>query len=85
MHAGINRYFVLTANRVGQEAELHFTGASQVAGPDLDVLARGSEDGAEVVSCEVDPQRARDKQVTPRNHVLEDRRPELYGGLGLDP
>ena len=43
------------------------------------VQASGSEVQVEIV--DVDINLARDKMVTPRNHVLNDRRPEEYTDL----
>lgn len=77
-HALINRIFVATANRVGTEHELHFTGESVIVNPKGELLARASVADEEIVSCRIDLQLAMDKQVTPRNHVLRDRRVELY-------
>jgi hypothetical protein len=28
--------------------------------------------------CEIDPQQAENKQITERNHLFADRRPDLY-------
>jgi predicted amidohydrolase len=78
VHALTNRVFVVTANRVGTEKDLTFTGRSLIAGPDAKVLQAASATGAEVGLAEVDLTRARDKMITPRNHALEDRRPEEY-------
>jgi len=78
VHAVTNRVFVVTANRVGTEGDLTFTGQSLIAGPDAKVLAEASATGEEVGMAEVDLMRARDKMITPRNHALEDRRPEEY-------
>jgi predicted amidohydrolase len=77
-----NRVFTVTANRCGAEdrtgAALRFTGRSVIAGPDGAVLAEGAGDHDDRAVVEIDPQRARDKWMTPRNHVLANRRPELY-------
>ncbi len=73
-----NRYFVVLANRIGDEGNLHFTGASAIAAPDGDVLAQASENSTEVKIIEVDISLARNKQITPRNSVLSDRRPAEY-------
>lgn len=81
-----NGVFSLLSNRVGREArpdrdELVFTGASRVLGPRGEVLASlgGEEEGVAV--AEIEPDRARNKAVTPRNDLLRDRRPILYGLL----
>ncbi len=80
-HALLHRYFVATANRVGEERGLRFTGGSLVAGPDGEILARAPEEGSAVIRASCDLERAADKQLTARNHLLADRRPECYGAL----
>lgn len=80
-----NGVFSLTANRIGEEERagkkrLAFTGMSQVVSPRGEVLAElGAEEGVAV--AEIDPAAARDKMMTERNHLLGDRRPELYRSL----
>ena len=81
VHALTGRVFVVTANRIGSEGELTFTGQSLIAGPRGEVLARGSQAGCEVGLESVDLERARDKMITARNHLVKDRRPEEYGFL----
>ena len=71
----------VTANRIGQEDELLFTGLSTIAKPTGDVLLQASQDQTEVGIVEVDLTLARNKMATPRNHVLHDRRPEEYAEL----
>ncbi len=78
-----NRVFSATANRTGAEArggkeEIRFTGRSQVVSPEGERLLAmdAEEEGLRVV--EIDPVLARDKHVTPRNDILDDRRPEFY-------
>ncbi len=81
IHALVNRLFVVTGNRVGSERDLTFTGLSTIAGPKGEVLAQGSPAGEEVRIVDVDIAEARDKQITARNHLLADRRPEAYVAL----
>ncbi|MHC4698240.1 MAG: nitrilase-related carbon-nitrogen hydrolase [Planctomycetota bacterium] len=81
VHALMNRIFVVTANRIGREGDLTFTGLSTIADPNGDVLIQASEAGTQVSIVDVDISLARDKMVTPRNHVLNDRRPEEYADL----
>ncbi|NOZ07440.1 MAG: carbon-nitrogen hydrolase [FCB group bacterium] len=73
-----NRFFVVMANRTGDEGDLHFTGCSTIAGPAGNVLAQASEGATEVKIVEADISLARDKQITPRNSVILDRRPADY-------
>ena len=80
-HAVTNRVFIVTANRVGTERELQFTGRSTIADPAGDIMIQGSETGEEISIQEIDLNLAREKRITPRNHLFLDRRPELYRQL----
>ncbi len=77
-----NRVFAITCNRWGQETgqdgPLNFSGGSIIAGPTGDVLASApaSENAIKVV--EIDVNQANDKLLTPRNHLIDDRRDEFY-------
>jgi predicted amidohydrolase len=78
-----NRVFTVTANRTGTEARggktpLTFTGQSQITSPAGERLVRfgPEEEGIKVTA--IDIQMARDKQITPMNHLWEDRKPEMY-------
>jgi len=77
-----NRVFAVTSNRVGTESrageELTFTGRSQVLGTKGDILVRAEVDGESILVAELDHTLARDKSITPENHVVTDRRPALY-------
>lgn len=80
-----NRVFVVTANRVGREAReeppLLFTGMSQIVSPIGEILASSDQTEEEAVTVEIDPQRAKDKKLTPLNDLFQDRRPEFYATL----
>ncbi|MCK4302367.1 MAG: carbon-nitrogen hydrolase [candidate division Zixibacteria bacterium] len=78
IHSVINRVFVITANRVGTEGALTFTGLSTIADPRSDVLVQASATEEAVRTVDIDISLARDKMITPRNHALNDRRPEEY-------
>jgi predicted amidohydrolase len=78
VHAMINRIYVALANRVGAEGGLAFTGNSLIAGPEGEVLVSASANKNEVIMAEINPEKARDKMITPRNHAFDDRRPEFY-------
>lgn len=73
-----NRVYSITANRVGSEGHLTFTGQSQVVDAKGKVLHRASNDKAESWTAEIDPAKALDKQFTTMNHLFEDRRPDRY-------
>jgi len=76
-----NGIFAVTANRSGEERGLRFTGRSQVVDPRGKVLVRAPTSRTRLGLVDVDPARARDKRITGRNHLLRDRRPEMYPGL----
>jgi predicted amidohydrolase len=76
-----NRVYVVTANRIGAEGALKFTGLSTVADPRGDVLLQATASDEEVGLVEVDISLARDKAITSRNDVLADRRPTHYALL----
>jgi len=78
IHAVTNRVFVITANRIGTERDLTFTGLSTIASPKAEVLYQASADKEETKTVEIDIALARDKNATPRNHIFDDRRPEEY-------
>jgi predicted amidohydrolase len=78
-----NRIFTVTANRIGYEERggkdrLTFTGGSQVVTPGGEILFRFDENQEGFRSVEINLQSARDKQITPENHLWKDRRPESY-------
>ena len=81
VHAVTNRVFIVTANRIGKESDLSFTGRSVIADPKGNVIQQGSETGEEVGISEINPDLAKEKMATPRNHLFLDRRPELYREL----
>lgn len=75
-----NQMFVAYANRCGAEGDLVYCGSSVVAGPDGHDLARAGAD-EELIIAEIDPARL---AVSRRaNPYLLDRRPELYGPIGV--
>ena len=81
-----NRIFSITANRVGteqrgQKRPLTYTGKSLIVDPIGKVLAQLTDTEVGTVTVEIDPERANDKNITEYNHVLDDRRPELYTPL----
>ena len=80
-HALCNRVFIVTANRIGREGDLTFGGMSTVLSPDGDILAQAPTDRDDLIIIDIDPERARNKMLSRRNHVLDDRRPEMYVSL----
>jgi predicted amidohydrolase len=84
IHALINRVYVVTSNRIGTEADLSFTGLSTIANPKGEILIQASQTEEEVGIKDIDIAMARDKMITRRNHVLNDRRPKEYVLLTQD-
>jgi predicted amidohydrolase len=80
-----NSVFAITVNRIGTEAragiELTFIGMSQVIGPRGEVLIRADSKEENLRIIDINPSLADNKMVTQRNHLLDDRKPELYGDL----
>ena len=76
-----NRVFTATANRVGTERGVSFSGMSQITSPKGEVLLRLQEEKLRVAWADIDPSLARDKMITRRNDVMKDRRPSIYGRL----
>jgi predicted amidohydrolase len=81
-----NRVYTVTVNRIGCEERIEgqklcFTGQSQIVAPDGTFRSRLPEDLESFDIVEIDPAMANDKNVTPNNHVINDRRPKLYKGL----
>ncbi len=80
-HALVNGLYTITANRIGAEGELTFTGLSTIADPRGQVLAQGPQTDEDVRIVEIDLALARNKAITPCNDRLADRRPEMYREL----
>ncbi len=81
IHALINHFYVITANRIGSEGSLTFTGMSTIADPRGNVLYQAGPDTMELRFFNFDLEKARNKQMTPRNDLFADRRPEMYQEL----
>ena len=80
-----NNVFAVTANRYGSEkwgtTDLIFTGGSQITAPRAAVLASAPAEADQTCIVEIDPETARDKNLNSANHLMGDRRPDLYGAL----
>jgi predicted amidohydrolase len=81
IHALTNHVFIVTANRIGTEGGLTFTGLSTIASPSGDVLLQALPAEERAGHVDVDLRLARDKSITQRNSVFGDRRPEEYAFL----
>jgi predicted amidohydrolase len=77
-----NRMYIVLANRTGRESRnkntLTFTGGSIIYSPKGDVMAQTDEKKEIVSIVEIDVENSRNKYITERNHLLNDRRPEMY-------
>lgn len=78
VYALINNLFVITANRIGTENGLTFTGLSTFAAPKGKLLAQAPQAESQLMLVDIDVSLARNKMITPRNHIFDDRRPEFY-------
>jgi len=77
VHAIINRIFTITSNRIGSEKNLTFTGRSIISNPFGEIIsqAKGNE---EIGFANIDISLSRNKMITERNHVFNDRQTDDY-------
>ena len=75
--ATVNRVYVVQADRTGPERGITWSQASAICDPD-GLLVAGPIAGEGLLHARCDLGRARDKTLGARNHVLADRRTELY-------
>ena len=77
-----NHVFTITSNRVGTETngsqKLTFTGMSQITDPIGNILAQADDTEEVLIKAEIDPDIARNKSITEKNDLFEDRRKEFY-------
>jgi predicted amidohydrolase len=77
-----NHVFIITANRIGKEAnggmELFFTGESVIVDPKGNYLARASVNEEEIKIVDMDLTKALDKNINPANDLFKDRRENFY-------
>jgi len=71
-----NGYFSALANRVGKEEVDHFGGGSYIVDPDGQVIAKGGEEGDEIIYAKLD--REKIEKSSAKRHFLKDRRPYFY-------
>ncbi|WP_320017840.1 nitrilase-related carbon-nitrogen hydrolase [Labilibaculum manganireducens] len=76
-YALVNRIFIATANRIGTEKELSFTGQSVIVNPKGEVIAKADK-LEQILFVDIDPELARDKMITKNNNVFKDRRTDIY-------
>ena len=76
-----NGYWAALVNRVGLEGGLEFAGESFVADPDGQVVARAPHGRDHILYADCDF--ARNAASHAARHFLADRRPPVYGRMGL--
>jgi predicted amidohydrolase len=80
--AGANRMFIAVCDRAGVERGVRWCNGTSIIGPDGYPLAGPvGEDRAATIAARCRLKDARDKSIGPRNDVLADRRPQLYGAV----
>jgi predicted amidohydrolase len=85
-NACANRVFVAVCDRHGLERGVDWVGGSMIAAPDGTRLDGPPADhGEAIVLADCDLAAADDKEISERNDVLADRRPELYGPVAATP
>lgn len=78
-HAIANGLFIAAVNRTGQENGVTFYGSSFICDPRGRILAQASRDQTEIVMVDLDPHTLTQwRQLFP---LLQQRRPEAYGGI----
>jgi len=76
-----NKVFTATANRIGDERGIGFTGCSQITAPDGEILLRLTDTEVGIGYTDIDPSEADDKMMGELNQIFEKRRPDLYTRL----
>ncbi|NVM53900.1 MAG: acyltransferase [Candidatus Helarchaeota archaeon] len=77
-HSKWNRIFIILANRIGIERNLTFIGRSTIIDQTGKVLNQASKDLEEIIHSSINPILARNKKLNRFNHVLNDRRVNMY-------
>ncbi|MDU9401392.1 nitrilase-related carbon-nitrogen hydrolase [Pseudomonas sp. zfem004] len=81
-NASVNRLFVLACDRCGEERGTQWVGGTALLDADGHLLAGGDRSQhTRLLLADITPAEADDKRISTYNHVLEDRRPDLYRGL----
>jgi len=78
VHGMINKTFNITANRYGIERGVTFSGKSIISDPTGETLAMAAVANDVVCIVEMDINQARNKQITEKNHIFNDRFPKEY-------
>ena len=78
VHGLINKTYNITANRYGTERGVTFSGQSIISNPTGETLVKASSDNDEVSIVHINLNNARNKNITERNNVFNDRFPSDY-------
>lgn len=85
-NAAVNRLFIAACDRHGTERGVNWVQGSVIVDPDGYPLAGPAEAGGEqILLASLKLDEARNKRISPHNHLHEDRRPELYGAPAANP
>lgn len=76
-----NSVFTATANRTGTERGVEFSGNSQITNTVGKKIAALNREQTGISFVDIQPQEADNKMITARNHIINDRRPQLYTRL----
>lgn len=77
----MNGFFIATTNRVGTDGDLSFCGRSFVVDPRGNQIVELDGTDEQVRITEINPLLARDKMITPLNHIINDRITGIYDEL----
>ncbi len=77
-----NRVFAITSNRSGSEHRhgmtLNYIGNSRIISPSGEILAAAGDEKELVSVVSINPEIAKNKNITPKNDLFLDRREEFY-------
>ncbi|MBM4765036.1 nitrilase-related carbon-nitrogen hydrolase [Bacillus sp. B15-48] len=83
-HASMNRMYIACANTYGSNTGSHFLGGSIIAGPrGWPVAGPASTEESALLIADLNLEEARRKKQNPYNHVLNDRRVDIYGEISI--
>lgn len=74
----MNKVIIASTNRIGNDRGLEFAGKSFLCDPNGEIISEASPVDEEILFSEIDPIISRNKMITARNHVFNDRRVEKY-------
>lgn len=74
----MNKIYIATSNRIGNDKGLEFAGKSFLCNPNGDIISEASSENEEILFSEIDIKQSRNKMITERNHVFKDQRNENY-------